>query len=283
MANHIGSRDFPRALVDVGQLGRVREQALRLVGDRAHGLLRRHEPCRVLRARRQGRHRRRRRASPARSRRHASHRSAGHRAPSRSGASLPPRARPFCASRNAPASRARSAASSGSLSGGGHERGGVLGDPLAEQSRADSRTRPRAGSPPAAPRAATSSTSCLLPCATVAEPLATSMRRCWLSSKLSRRSTSIRSHRALMPCSSGGAHRRRTASSVTPLIVPPRCSASRSALKRSRVSFTASNATGRPCSASVELLREPLRKHLHLGRRRRRRRAPALPSARRTT
>ena len=45
-----------------------------------------------------------------------------------------------------------------------------------------------------------------------------------------------------------------TASSVTPLIVPPRCSASRSALKRSRVSLTASNAAGRPCSASVELL-----------------------------
>ena len=57
-----------------------------------------------------------------------------------------------------------------------------------------------------------------------------------------------------MPCSSTCIESSCTASSVTPLTVPPRCSASKSALKRSRVSFTASNATGRPCSASVELL-----------------------------
>ena len=137
--------------------------------------------------------------------------------------------------------------------------------------QADSRTRHRAGSRPAAKRAATSSTSCLLPCATVAEPLATSISRCWLSSSCSTLE-SIRSQRALMPCSSMCTASSCTASSVTPLIVPPRCSASKSALKRSRVSFTASNATGPPLQRQRGAARQPLREHLHLGRRRRGRR-----------
>ena len=109
------------------------------------------------------------------------------------------------------------------------------------------------GVAPLGPARCARSTSCLLPWVTVAAPFARSINRCWLSSSCSTLA-STRSHRDLMPCRSTCSSSSCTTSSVTPLIVPPRCRASRSALKRSRVSFTASNATGRPCNASVEPL-----------------------------
>ena len=171
--------------------------------------------------------------------------------PRGAGASAP-RTSPFCASRKVPASLASSAASSGSVSG--EDTNAAVFLAIRCDSRASwlaySRSR---GLAPACPARWARSTSCLLPCATVAAPFATSINRCWLSSSCSTL-VSTRSQRDLMPCRSRCSSSSCTASSATPLIVPPRCRASRSVLNRSRESFTASNATGRPSSASVEPL-----------------------------
>ena len=95
-----------------------------------------------------------------------------------------------------------------------------------------------------------SSSSALLPALSASSPLASDVR---LVSFASRRSAAVstRSHRCLTSVRSLTAASSCATSRLTPRTVPPFSSASRSALKRSRLSFTAANAVAWPCAASA--------------------------------
>ncbi len=95
-----------------------------------------------------------------------------------------------------------------------------------------------------------SSRIALLPWLMLSRPLASVVRLCWLS--MTRPAlTSTRSHRPRMSCRSFTTVSSDGASRETPFTVPPFCSASRSALKRSRLSFRPANAAAWPCAASA--------------------------------
>ena len=96
-----------------------------------------------------------------------------------------------------------------------------------------------------------SSSSSALPWLIVSSPFASEVRLCWLPSRRSA-APSTRSQRWRMRSSVLTTSGSCATSSVTPRTVPPVSSASRFALKRSRLSATAGKPAAWPCAASAD-------------------------------
>ena len=172
--------------------------------------------------------------------------------PGRRSASLP-LSNPFRMSRNVPASLPSRKATSGSISS--PEASALAFFAIRCDSTASwfeysiSRRLPPPW-PTCCAASCASSRIALFPWLMFSRPFASVVRLCWLS--MTRPAlTSTRSHRVRMSPRSFTTASSDGVSSETPFTVPPVCSASRSALNRSRLSLSPAKAAAWPCDASA--------------------------------